>query len=50
VAAYLAFGLDEPIYGAVLLALILPQARQWFREPSPGILSRALTTKLLLLK
>ena len=27
VAAYLAFGLDEPIYGAVLLGLILPQAR-----------------------
>lgn len=27
VAAYLAWGLDEPIYGGVLLALILPQAR-----------------------
>ena len=27
VAAYLAFGLHEPVYGAVLLALILPQAR-----------------------
>ena len=27
VAAYLAFGLNEPIYGAVLLGLILPQAR-----------------------
>ncbi len=26
VAAYLAFGLDEPIYAAVLLGLILPQA------------------------
>jgi hypothetical protein len=25
VAAYLAFGLDEPVYGAVLLGLILPQ-------------------------
>ena len=25
VAAYLAFGLDEPIYGAVLLGLVLPQ-------------------------
>lgn len=25
VAAYLAFGLNEPIFGAVLLALILPQ-------------------------
>jgi 4-hydroxybenzoate polyprenyltransferase len=28
VAAYLAFGLHEPVYGAVLLALILPQARR----------------------
>ena len=27
VAAYLAFGLDEPVYGAVLLGLILPQVR-----------------------
>ena len=25
VAAYLAFGLHEPIYGTVLLALVLPQ-------------------------
>ena len=27
VAAYLAFGLHEPVYAAVLTALILPQAR-----------------------
>jgi chlorophyll/bacteriochlorophyll a synthase len=30
VAAYLAFGLEEPVYGAVLLALILPQVYAQF--------------------
>ena len=30
VAAYLAFGLDEPVYGAVLLGLILPQVYAQF--------------------
>ena len=33
VAAYLAFGLHEPVYAAVLTALILPQARP---EPCQG--------------
>ena len=28
VAAYLAFGLDQKIYGAVLLGLVLPQVRR----------------------
>ncbi|EFN57184.1 hypothetical protein CHLNCDRAFT_34863 [Chlorella variabilis] len=32
VAAYLAFGLDEPVYGAVLLALILPQASRIYAQ------------------
>lgn len=31
IAAYLAFGLDEPVYGAVLLALILPQVYAQFK-------------------
>jgi chlorophyll/bacteriochlorophyll a synthase len=30
VAAYLAFGLEEPVYGAVLLALVLPQVYAQF--------------------
>ncbi len=30
VAAYLAFGLDKKIYGAVLLGLVLPQVRMIF--------------------
>lgn len=31
IAAYLAFGLDEPVYGAVLTALILPQVFAQFK-------------------
>lgn len=35
VAAYLAFGLNEPVYGAVLLGLILPQVGRcgWWGHP-----------------
>ena len=43
VAAYLAFGLKEPVYAAVLLALILPQVGVWLcgfgaSVSSPGAL------------
>ena len=37
VAAYLAFGLHEPVYAAVLTALILPQARLYSKGGHGGL-------------
>lgn len=38
VAAYLAFGLDQKLYGTVLLGLVLPQVRCLINKQSSGLI------------